>query len=352
MAKRQEEEPAKGSPAWMSTFSDLMNLLLCFFILLFASSTVDSEKLQAVTASFSKPGIFAAASQKIGSGGMVSSGVNQISVLSKYVDSLGRNKKGTTTNYSSAKEDTKKTDTKKVEETDQSGSSSSKSKSDASEKIKKSVKSEIAKKTSVAKSATVKSTESKGQNGKTQNTSKTSDKSVSEALSSDNIEKQVKKSGYEQSEQMNEEIENMLKTASVSDKVSMTYNAQYVQLSLNGGILFESGKADLTPDAKVIVDKVGNILERYRNRTIEIEGHTDNVPSSGSGVFKDNQYLSSARAISVYEYLLKHNDLIPKNMKHSGYGDSRPKVSNKTEKGRAMNRRVEIKIYNKLSSED
>ena len=44
MAKRRQEDPPAGSPAWMATFSDLMNLLLCFFVLLFSMSTVDEEK--------------------------------------------------------------------------------------------------------------------------------------------------------------------------------------------------------------------------------------------------------------------------------------------------------------------
>lgn len=48
MAKRRPEDPPKGAPAWQSTFSDLMNLLLCFFVLLFSMSTVDAEKFQLV----------------------------------------------------------------------------------------------------------------------------------------------------------------------------------------------------------------------------------------------------------------------------------------------------------------
>ena len=54
MAKKRQEEPPKGSPAWMATFSDLMNLLLCFFVLLFSMSTVDAQKFEAVAASFSQ----------------------------------------------------------------------------------------------------------------------------------------------------------------------------------------------------------------------------------------------------------------------------------------------------------
>ena len=47
MAKKKQEDPPKGAPAWMNTFSDLMNLLLCFFVLLFSMSTVDTDKLEA-----------------------------------------------------------------------------------------------------------------------------------------------------------------------------------------------------------------------------------------------------------------------------------------------------------------
>ena len=50
--KRKPDEP-KGSPAWMNTFADLMNLLLCFFVLLFSMSTVDAEKFEKVAASLS-----------------------------------------------------------------------------------------------------------------------------------------------------------------------------------------------------------------------------------------------------------------------------------------------------------
>lgn len=49
--KKQAEGGGGGAPAWMATFSDLMNLLLCFFVLLFASSTVDAEKYELIVAS-------------------------------------------------------------------------------------------------------------------------------------------------------------------------------------------------------------------------------------------------------------------------------------------------------------
>ena len=53
MRGRKEEAPATGSPAWMATFSDMMTLLLTFFILLFSMSTVDMEKYKAFASAFS-----------------------------------------------------------------------------------------------------------------------------------------------------------------------------------------------------------------------------------------------------------------------------------------------------------
>ena len=269
--KNQEEAAAAGSPAWMATFSDLMNLLLCFFILLFASSTIDAEKLQEISASFSKDNIFQAGSTAIGEGHMVSSGVKQLSVLENFVNSLGRNQKGSDNNLSDIKE-----------ESDEP----------------------VEAHTTTAESPQNQSTEvNQTEQGAQQNTGTQQAPQTTQSL-----EQQIQEQGYAQSEQMSEEIEQMLESSKISDRVSLSYNAQFVELSLNGGLLFDSGKAEITREAEALVNKVGNILQKYRNRTIEIEGHTDNVPVAGE--YKNNQYLSAARAISVYEYLLEKKNLI------------------------------------------
>lgn len=90
MAKRKEDPPPAGSPAWMSTFSDLMNLLFCFFVLLYAMSSVDEEKFEQVVASFSKSfSIFDGGASSIGDGMLVSNGVSQLNELSEYINSTG-----------------------------------------------------------------------------------------------------------------------------------------------------------------------------------------------------------------------------------------------------------------------
>ncbi len=85
MARKKQEDAPKGSPAWMSTFSDLMNLLLCFFVMLFAMSDVDAEKFEKIVASFQNTfSILPSGGASIGEGELVSSGVSQLEMLDSY----------------------------------------------------------------------------------------------------------------------------------------------------------------------------------------------------------------------------------------------------------------------------
>jgi chemotaxis protein MotB len=99
------------------------------------------------------------------------------------------------------------------------------------------------------------------------------------------------------------------------------------------------------------VDKVGRILDHYTANIIEVEGHTDNVPIH-NGRFEDNNVLSMYRALSVADYLREITSLDPARIKSSGRGDYVPIADNSTAEGRALNRRVVIKIYNSYNSED
>ena len=98
-----------------------------------------------------------------------------------------------------------------------------------------------------------------------------------------------------------------------------------------------------------------NDLEEFEEKqlaaaqsTIEIEGHTDNVPIHNAK-FADNNELSSFRALSVFNYFMETTFLDPAMIKHSGRGEYLPVADNSTPEGRAQNRRVEIKIYHSLS---
>jgi chemotaxis protein MotB len=85
VARKKQEDAPKGSPAWMNTFSDLMNLLLCFFVMLFAMSDVDAEKFEKIVASFQNTfSILPSGGASIGEGELVSSGVSQLEMLDSY----------------------------------------------------------------------------------------------------------------------------------------------------------------------------------------------------------------------------------------------------------------------------
>ncbi len=90
MAKKKKEEGGGGgSPAWMSTFSDLMNLLLCFFVLLFSMSSVDAEKFEEVVASLTSSfSIFDGGGSSISEGNLISSGVSQLTEFDDYYTSV------------------------------------------------------------------------------------------------------------------------------------------------------------------------------------------------------------------------------------------------------------------------
>ncbi len=94
MAKRKEDPPSGGA-GWMATFSDLMNLLLCFFVLLFAMSNVDEEKFQELVASLSASfGILEGGSTSVIEGTLISAGVDDLNDLSDYYEQLGLNETG------------------------------------------------------------------------------------------------------------------------------------------------------------------------------------------------------------------------------------------------------------------
>ncbi len=104
------------------------------------------------------------------------------------------------------------------------------------------------------------------------------------------------------------------------------------------GINFDFDKYDIKPEAKAILDSGVEILKKHPEIKIVIEGHTDSI---GSEAY--NQKLSEKRAKAVYDYFVKKG-ISPDRMKTVGYGETRPKADNSTEEGRAINRRVEIKV--------
>ena len=105
-----------------------------------------------------------------------------------------------------------------------------------------------------------------------------------------------------------------------------------------GDVLFETGKADLRPGALQNLYPLVTFLQKYPERRVVIEGHTDSV---GSDVY--NLDLSERRADAVRDFLLQ-NGVKPAQLTTRGYGKASPVASNNTAEGRQQNRRVELII--------
>jgi len=107
-----------------------------------------------------------------------------------------------------------------------------------------------------------------------------------------------------------------------------------------GDVLFTSGRADLKAGAASNLDRLVTFLGQNPDRTVEIEGHTDNVGSDDY-----NQDLSQRRADSVRSFLLQRG-INSTRVVASGKGEQRPVADNESEGGRQQNRRVEVIIAN------
>ncbi len=276
MAKRRVEESGGGEASWLNTFADLMNLLLCFFVLLFAMSTVDADKWEQLINSMQKSSfsILTSGGASVGEGMMIATGISQLEMLDDYF-----------------KEETNSSDAEETEPKDKE----------------------------------------------------------TEPTSEQELKEEFEAAGLKESEEMAEQIEEMLAKKQIADQAEVDVNAQFVRITLSGALLFDSAQSQIREDALPLVDKLSLILENYSSNQIEIEGHTDNVPISNAK-YENNDVLSAYRAFAVKDYILEHTVLEPGRIYAAGCGEYNPVADNSTPEGRARNRRVEIKIYNSYNS--
>lgn len=115
-----------------------------------------------------------------------------------------------------------------------------------------------------------------------------------------------------------------------------------VQLRAGEAILFPSGSADLTEEGRAVLEQVARQLRDLGDHEIRVEGHTDDRPLR-SGAYRSNWELSAARAVAVVE-ALAGSGISAARLSAAGFADQRPVVSNETDEGRRINRRVDLVV--------
>jgi OmpA-OmpF porin, OOP family len=103
-------------------------------------------------------------------------------------------------------------------------------------------------------------------------------------------------------------------------------------------VLFDFDKSNVKPEAAAILDRLVVFMNENKGSKANLSGHTDSV-----GTEAYNQRLSERRVNSVRDYVVKKG-VDSGRISGQGFGESKPIADNKTQEGRAKNRRVEIKV--------
>ncbi|MFL5318093.1 MAG: OmpA family protein, partial [Myxococcaceae bacterium] len=135
--------------------------------------------------------------------------------------------------------------------------------------------------------------------------------------------------------------ETIIDTAAMEQKIELSADEMADQLNKNGfialyGILFDTGKDTIKPESEPLLNEIVKLLSGHPELKISVEGHTDNV-----GDKKANMTLSQKRAESVKKWLAGKG-VDGKRLSTKGFGDTKPVADNRTEEGKAKNRRVEL----------
>lgn len=252
--RRVKEEGSHGSGEWLTTYGDLVTLLLTFFVLLFSFSTLDAQKWQALVISLTGgTGILDRGSTIDGEdAGAGTYNINIDDVMLRRSD----------------------------------------------------------------------------------NDKNTNDQNIN--VSNDNVDNFVK---------LYQEIEFFMKEKEIPAEVEISEEHTEILIRFKDSILFDTGKADIKPEALKILDWIAMVLKTYEKDIdqVRVEGHADSRPIN-TYLYPTNWELSSKRAINVVRYFHEEKGIEPSKLSAAAYGPYHPIDSNDTEEGMARNRRVEFYI--------
>lgn len=143
-------------------------------------------------------------------------------------------------------------------------------------------------------------------------------------------------------EELRKKVQAQLDKAGLADRIQAKTDRRGLVLYVTSGVLFGSGRADVTAVGRTLLDSLGPVLRGVGNDLV-VEGHTDSRPVRG-GRFASNWELSAMRATAVARQLMDDGKIDSKRVSIAGYADTRPRRNLPGEAAFAANRRVEIVV--------
>ncbi|SNR66869.1 OmpA/MotB family protein [Lutibacter flavus] len=143
------------------------------------------------------------------------------------------------------------------------------------------------------------------------------------------------------------QLKSVLKDGFNDEDIQVDVEKTVVYISIADKLLFKSGSATISSDAKRVLGKVAEVIAAQKDLEVMVEGYTDNKPISTAGI-KDNWDLSVKRATSVIRVLQDDFSIRPERLIAAGRSEYKPLESNETVEGRSRNRRTRIVLMPKL----
>lgn len=144
-------------------------------------------------------------------------------------------------------------------------------------------------------------------------------------------------------QELQRQVDQYIADNGLSGQLQTGLNHDQLKIIISDKALFDSGSAEVRPEARKIAMTISELLEQFPGFEIVVSGHTDNQPIHNAE-FANNWELSTQRALNFMQILLMNKALDPARFSAVGYGEYRPVASNDTPEGRALNRRVEVSV--------
>jgi chemotaxis protein MotB len=174
--------------------------------------------------------------------------------------------------------------------------------------------------------------------------------STAETKPSPNQENGLAKQEQQELFKIQKKVNQYIKENQLTDKLDTALTDEGLLVTIRDNVLFQSGSADVRTGDKHIAKEISDLLVMDPARSIVISGHSDNVPIK-TYQYDSNWDLSVMRAVNFMKIMLENKKLQPQWFSAKGYGEFKPVASNGTDEGRAKNRRVEILIMPRKTSD-